>query len=116
VRIHAEPTDSGALSVEASATAPGWAGSPVLFVALTEDHLVSSVSAGENRGVTLSHDHVVRQWIGPIELNNGHVEFTQIVTLRADWNRARLGVAGFVQDPRTGQVLQAVGAESCLRS
>jgi hypothetical protein len=116
VRIHAEPTDSGALSVEASATAPGSAGSSVLFVALTEDHLVSSVSAGENRGVTLSHDHVVRQWIGPIALNNGHVDFKQVVTLRADWKRARLGVAGFVQDPRTGQVLQAVGAASCLRS
>jgi hypothetical protein len=116
IRIHAESTDSGTLSVEASATAPGSAGSLVLFVALTEDHLTSSVSAGENRGVTLSHDHVVRKWIGPIALNNGRVDFTQVVTLRADWNRARLGVAGFVQDPRTGRVLQAVGAASCSRS
>jgi hypothetical protein len=87
-----------------------------LFVALTEDKLTSNISAGENRGVTLSHDHVVREWIGPIALNGGNVDFKQAVTARSNWNSAQLGVVGFVQDLRTGQVLQAVGASQCLRS
>jgi hypothetical protein len=116
MRIHAEPAGSGMLSVEASATALGSADPLNLFVAITEDHLTSSVAAGENRGVTLSHDHVVRQWIGPVALKGGHADFRQAVTLRAGWNSAQLGVAGFVQDSRTGQVLQAVGAVQCLRS
>jgi hypothetical protein len=116
IRIHAEPSGSGALSVVASATAPASQDQLALFVAITEDKLKSSVSAGENRGVTLSHDHVVREWVGPIALNGGHVDFKQAVTARPNWNSAQLGVVGFVQDLRTGQVLQAVGASQCLRS
>jgi hypothetical protein len=49
-------------------------------------------------------------------LNGGHVDFKQAVTTRSTWNAAQLGIAGFVQDLRTGQVLQAVGASQCLRS
>jgi hypothetical protein len=51
------------LSVAASATAPSYSDPLALFVAVVEDRLTSNVSAGENRGVTLSHDHVVREWI-----------------------------------------------------
>ena len=116
IRIHAESTGSGALSVAASATAPPSSDQLALFVALTEDKLTSNISAGENRGVTLSHDHVVREWIGPIALNGGNVDFKRAVTARSNWNSAQLGVVGFVQDLRTGQVLQAVGASQCLRS
>jgi len=116
IRIRAARTPSGALAVEASATSLVSNAPLVLFVALTEDRITSSVSAGENRGVMLSHDHVVRQWIGPIAMKDGHVDFRQAVTLRPDWKSAQLGVAGFVQDSRTGQVLQAVGAVQCLGS
>ena len=115
IHIHAE-SSAGTLSVAASATAPTSADPLALFVALTEDKLTSSVSAGENRGVTLSHEHVVREWLGPIALNAGHVDFKQAVTARSNWNSGQLGIAGFVQDLRTGQVLQAVGASQCLRS
>jgi hypothetical protein len=37
------------------------------------------------------------------------------VSTRSNWNRAQLGIVAFVQDLRTGQVLQAVGASQCLR-
>jgi hypothetical protein len=87
-----------------------------LFVALTEDKLTSGVSAGENRGVTLSHDHVVREWIGPVALTAGHADIKQAVNTRSNWNLEQLGIAAFVQDLQTGQVLQAVGASQCLRS
>jgi hypothetical protein len=116
ISVHAEATAPGAVSVAASATAPASGDPFAQFVVLTEDKLTSSVSAGENRGVTLSHDHVVRKWIGPIALNAGQVEFKQAVATGSGWNPAQLGVAGFVQNLRTGQVLQAVGASQCLRS
>jgi hypothetical protein len=116
IRVHAEATGPDAVSIAASATAPGSGDPLALLVVLTEDKLTSSVSAGENRGITLSHDHVVRKWIGPIALNAGHVDFKQAVTTGSGWNPAQLGVAGFVQNLRTGQVLQAVGESQCLRS
>jgi len=116
IRVQAESGASGTLAVAASATAPRSPEQLALFVALTEDKITSSVSAGENRGVTLAHDHVVREWIGPIALNGGHAEIKQAVTARSNWNAAQLGVVGFVQDMRTGHVLQAVGASQCLRS
>jgi len=116
IHIHAESTGPATLSVAASATAPLPANQLGLFVALTEDNLTSRVSAGENRGVTLSHDHVVRDWIGPIALSAGHADITQAVTTRSNWNSAQLGIAAFVQDLQTGQVLQAVGVSQCLRS
>lgn len=116
IRIHAGSTRAGTLSIAASATAPVAADQLGLFVALTEDELTSRVSAGENRGVTLSHDHVVREWIGPIALNAGHAEIKQAVVARSNWNSTRMGIVAFVQDLRTGKVLQAAGASQCLRS
>lgn len=116
IRIHAESTDADVISVAGSATAPSYPGQLALFVVVTESKLTSSVSAGENRGVTLSHDHVVRRWIGPIALKSGHVDFKQNVTVHPAWNAAQLGIAGFVQDLETGLVLQAVGASQCVPS
>ena len=116
IRIHAETTGSGAISIAGSATATSVPGNLALFVALTEDRLTSKVLAGENRGATLSHDHVVRQWIGPVALHGGHVEFKDNAMTRPAWNAPRMGIAAFVQDLETGQVLQAVGASQCVRS
>jgi len=58
-----------------------------LHVAVTESGLVSKAMRGENSGATLAHDHVVRTWIGPIRLADA---------------------AAFVQDERSGSVLQAL--------
>ena len=116
IRIHAESTAPGVISITGSATAISNPGQLAVFVAVTEGNLTSSVAAGENRGVTLSHDHVVREWIGPIAMKNGRVGFKRNVTARPTWKAERLGVAGFVQDLETGQVLQAVGASQCIPS
>jgi hypothetical protein len=116
IHVHAESSSPGTLSVAASATTTLPLNQLGLFIALTEDKLTSSVSAGENRGATLSHDHVVREWIGPVALSAGHADLKQAVTTRSNWNSAQLGIAAFVQDLQTGQVLQAVGASQCLRS
>jgi len=116
IHLRSEASGQGAFVISVSASAAASADPAALFIAVTEDKLVSNVSAGENRGVTLSHDHVVRQWIGPIALNAGRADVRQAITPRANWNPANLGIVGFVQDMKTGHVLQAVAASQCVRS
>ncbi len=82
---------------------------------LYEEQLVSDVRHGENRGVTLRHDHVVRQW-SPHTLNAGSEpqRVRKTITLHPDWNAAELGVAAFVEDLQTGEVLQALALPGCM--
>jgi len=79
----------------------------VLLLALTEDSLVSEVRAGENAGVRLTHDHVVRALrAGPAVGAGGVAEFDAVLPLPAEAGTATTVVA-FVQNTRTGDVLQA---------
>ena len=80
----------------------------VAWVAFTEGGLVSSVAAGENRGATLRHDHVVRMLYGPFpigESGSATAEFT--VALPRERGRDPALVA-FVEDRATGEVLQSL--------
>ena len=45
--------------------------SAVLWLAYADSGLVSDVKAGENRGVQLHHDHVVRSLHGPYAVDAG---------------------------------------------
>lgn len=83
---------------------------------LYENRLSSAVRAGENHGITLQHDQVVRYWSAPIKLDapGGHGEWRQVIDLPTDWKRANLGVAAFVQDLRAGEVLQAIAMPACI--
>ncbi len=74
-----------------------------IFVALTQNGLSSAVRAGENQGVTLHHDAVVRQWIGPLPLQSV-VEPTPPNTGEG----GALNIVAFAQNIRTGAVLQAL--------
>lgn len=105
-----------ALVVDAEANTHGGAGPSVLYLAVTESGLESKVTRGENAGATLVHDHVVREWIGPLRLTGGTIRAQREIALPATWNRARLGVVGFVENEKTGEVLQAVSAGSCVGS
>lgn len=106
---------------------PGSAGLPLgvtataaqggrLFVALYENGLVSQVRAGENRGVTLRHDYVVRQWLGPIALSGSgtawRAELTKTLLPPPGALAANLGIAAFVETDR-GDILQALAAPLC---
>lgn len=85
-----------------------------LVVVLYENDLSHAVKAGENRGVTLHHDFVVRDWVGPLRLPaNGHLTQTIPLAVPADSQPARLGVAAFVQGTRSRTVLQAVARDNC---
>jgi len=87
-----------------------------LFVALYENGLASEVKAGENQGVTLRHDYVVRDWIGPIAMSaatqGGAAHLQRALTLPAGAVSKNLGVAAFVQSDK-GEVLQAVALPMC---
>jgi hypothetical protein len=82
-----------------------------LFVAVYENGLSNRVTAGENRGTTLRHDFVVREWWGPLALDaSGAAAFTRRVAAAPVANG---GVAAFVQSRRTGDVLQALALAAC---
>lgn len=84
------------------------------FVALYENRLSTDVKAGENRGATLRHDYVVRDWFGPLEVR-GSAQFTRTLALQRDWKPADLGVAAFVQDGAGREVLQASALANCAK-
>jgi hypothetical protein len=85
------------------------------WVAVFENRLVTRVAAGENGGRTLEHDYVVRALLGPIAITRDGMAILNLqLPINATWNRAKLGVAAFVQDSATGSVLQAVSATDCI--
>ncbi|MFZ0818934.1 MAG: DUF1223 domain-containing protein [Candidatus Acidiferrales bacterium] len=90
------------------ATADG--AKPEVFLAITEDHLHSSVLRGENTGRALDHDGVVRQLtrVGVATVRNDSAYDGQSpLKLNANWKRENLRAVVFVQDPKTRRVFAA---------
>ncbi len=107
----------GKVNVAASATAKTASASnhkPQLFVALIQNRIVSPVKAGENRGVTLKHDYVVRDWLGPVALGaDGKARLEKSIAPPKGAPTNDLGVVAFVQDAANGDVLQALSLAAC---
>jgi hypothetical protein len=99
-------------SIEGDVSAAGAAKSPLtLVVALTQDGIVSKPNAGENKGETLAQNFVVRdvaEFRGGDSIA-GHFRFAP----KAKWDADRMTVVAYVQDPRSGRVLQALAAPPC---
>jgi hypothetical protein len=113
VELALKPGAGGAVDVEASARVPkpGDREDAALFVAVYQDGLASRVTAGENRGATLRHDRVVREWWGPFALDAaGAVAARRAVPAATI---ATGGAAAFVQSRRSGEVLQALALPAC---
>jgi hypothetical protein len=86
----------------------------VVYLALYENRLVSDVRAGENRGVTLKHDFVVRDWLGPLSVDpSGGLELKRTLQLKSDQKLKDSGVAAIVQNRRNSDVLQALQLPYC---
>ncbi len=113
LRLQASLPPQGALALSAEATMRAGDDSAALYIAVAESGLVSKVARGENGGATLSHDHVVREWIGPIRLSAGTASVRREMVPPPAWNRTRLEIVAFVQDERSGRVLQTVSAKPC---
>src|SRR5215470_198019 len=85
-----------------------------VYLAAYENRLASDVKAGENKGRRLEHDFVVREWIGPIAFgDNLRLEQSRALPLLPGARQANLGVAAFVQNRSTSEVLQALMLPAC---
>lgn len=79
------------------------------WLALYENNLASDVTAGENRGKRLAHDFVVRDIVGPLGVDvQGRAVLEHRFKLDPRWKQKDLGVAAFVQNAHSGDVLQAL--------
>ncbi len=96
---------AGAASNAATTGAQAW-------VALVEDGLESKPNAGENRGATLRHDHVVREVIGPLKVTRERLAHVHALSIPADANVDRIRMVGWVE-AANGEVLGAV-ATRCV--
>jgi hypothetical protein len=76
------------------------------YVAITEDGLASQVRAGENRGVLLRHDHVVRAFAGPLPLA-GEAD----ITVPKDLDTAHAIVIAFAQRESDGAIAQLLSCK-----
>ena len=110
LKLTAVPTANGMEATLSVTPADVTSGSARAWLAVTENKLVSRVTAGENRGVTLYHDHVVRDLVGPLDIIT---PTPQKIALDQEWKRQDLSLVAFVQDRLTGDVLQALSAGMC---
>jgi hypothetical protein len=81
----------------------------VFYVASYENRLQSQVTAGENQGRLLVHDHVALEWQGPYGLGARELD----LPLLPKGKPAQSGVVAFVQNPATAEVLQALMLPAC---
>ena len=97
--------------VETSVTVSGQKDNLVLYLAIYENDLLSDVAAGENSGVKLHHDYVVRGWRGPFRV--GDAPLTQTLQINPEWHNTKTGVVAFLQNPVSGEVVQALNLKMC---
>ncbi len=107
--------EAGGPKVAATATVadPSLRKRAALWLAFVDSGHVTDVAAGENRGVRLRHDNVVRSLQGPYPVGaNGTA--VAAVTLASPANPGTSpAIVAFVQDTRNGDVLQALAAPNC---
>ncbi len=113
IRLEAGHRGDGNLEIRVNATDATAAAPLNLYAAVTENGLSTNVKAGENRGATLPHDHVVRHWLKPVPLKEGGAQLSQVVGVSLEQARKGINVVAFVQNARTGEVLQAVTTGAC---
>jgi hypothetical protein len=80
-----------------------------LYVAAYENRPESRITAGENPGRVLHQDYVVLEWRGPYALGKRELELALLPKAQS----ADSGVVAFVQNRRTGEVLQALSLAAC---
>ena len=110
IRLQILARGSGTVTVQAEASVhdPARRADATLYLAAYENKLSSRVSAGENRGEVLRHDYVVLEW-----LEAPRLAVRRDLPLLPKAIPANSGVAAFVQDRRTGEVLQALMHSGC---
>jgi hypothetical protein len=114
--LHSIGTGGADVEIAAELVDPALRDEAFVYAAAYENKLASDVRAGENRGRRLEHDYVVREWLGPVAFGaDGRLAQRRTLPLLPEANPAHSGVAAFVQDRRTGEVLQALMLPACSR-
>jgi hypothetical protein len=112
IEITSRRAADGTLEGRVSASLAEAAKSPLaLVIAVTQDGIMSKPTAGENKGETLAQNFVVRdvaEFAGTSAIA-GNFRFAP----KAGWNAERMSLVAYVQDPRSGRVLQALSAPAC---
>lgn len=114
LKLAIEPT--GTLSVQGAAAIADAAerSDARVYLVLYENNLSTRVTAGENRGKRLRHDFVVRELAGPFGVNHGGAAaLGHRFGVEPGWKTAGLHVAAFVQNERSGDILQALALAYC---
>ena len=102
--LHIDPGHPLHVRLEATPAPGDDAGAFVAWFALSEDKLSSAVRGGENRGVELHHDHVVRAFVGPLKLAQAQAT----IAVPTDVQRDHASVIAFVSRVDAGEVANAV--------
>ena len=115
VTLAADAASGGAVTVRAQATVADRAlrNNAVLWIAYADSGLVSDVKAGENRGVQLRHDHVVRAFAGPYAAD-GKGDIAASVSFPRPAESGRMAsLVAVVQDAKSFEVLQTLTMAAC---
>ena len=83
-----------------------------MIVAVTEDHLRSEVTRGENHGRVLTHAAVVRQLM---TIGEAPGPSSTRIRLAPDWQRDELKIVAFVQERRSRAILGSATAPLAAR-
>jgi len=111
INIAAGEANSSNVNVSAQVIKPEDAKNLDAYIAVYENNLKSEVKAGENSGRQLKHDYVVRELYGPYKLADG---WQRSLPLNAEWKNRDIGIAAFLQNRDSGQVVQALSLKACL--
>lgn len=102
VEVRLVSTEPEKITVRVKST--GAAVEGLVLLAITEDHLETSVGAGENGGHVLHHAAVVREFRPLGQLKDGSFETTATVTPGSDWKLKDLRAVVFVQSAAQGEI------------
>ncbi len=95
--------------VPAAIRDPAQAADAGVYVAAYENRLESRVTAGENSGRLLQHDHVALEWQGPFGPGQRPLRLPLLPKAKIGDS----GVVAFVQNRRTAEVLQTLMLGTC---
>ena len=109
LEILAASRDALQVRVQSSILDAAKAADAGLYVAAFENRLESQVTAGENSGHLLQHDHVALEWQGPY----GPGERQLRLPLLPKAKIGDSGIVAFVQNRRTAEVLQTLMLGTC---
>jgi len=80
-----------------------------LYLAVSENDIISKVNGGDNAGATFNHQNLVRTWLGPFNLNeNGETILNSKVKIDDEWNMDKVSIVAVVQNLEDGFVLQGL--------